>query len=90
MHNFLYLILEELTFGKKRIPKARVTAIKRVAGSSNWRKMGVRKKYKKILPKKSSLFGTRTLMNQTDATRRVWDSEGYKAQKFYDNMYRKL
>ena len=64
--------------------------MKRVASDSNWRTLRTKRKYKKLLPRRTSMFGARTLINQTDSTRKVWDPTGYKAQKFYDNMYRKL
>jgi CRISPR/Cas system-associated protein Cas10 (large subunit of type III CRISPR-Cas system) len=90
VHNFLYLILEGLAVTIRKPKKARAVAIKKVARGSNWNRLGAKRRYKKLLPRQTSLFGTRTLTNQTDKTRPVWDPKGYKSQKFYDNTYRTI
>lgn len=90
MHSFLRLILEGFPGAKNKPPKPHASMIKKVAKGSNWRSMGVKKKYKKLIPKKSALLSGRTLINQTNKTRKVWDPKGYQAQKFNDGIYRKI
>ena len=89
MHDFLRLILEGLDFGKKKGPRVRASGSTRVSRSS-WRHIIPKKKSKKILSKKSSLLSGRTLINQTNKTRSVWDPRGYRNQKYYDNVYKTL
>lgn len=57
---------------------------------ANWRHMSTNKKRKRLIPKKSSLLAGRTLINQTEQTRSVWDKGNYQSKKFYDNMYRSI
>lgn len=88
--SFLYLILEGFAVTMRKPKKVYAAATKKVARGSTWNKLGTKRRYKRLLPRQTSLFGGRTLIAQTNKTRPVWDPQGYKAQKFYDNIYRKI
>ena len=63
---------------------------RRVASSSDWQRAPIKRKYKKLMPKKPSMMGNRKLINDTRRTRIAWDPKGYAEQKFLDNVYKKL
>jgi len=90
MHNFLHLILEGISFGKKKAPKVRPLTISRKVAAPTWKHTSIKPKRKRVIPQKPSLLSGKTLINQTERTRAVWDPQGYQAKKFYDNVYRKL
>jgi len=82
--------LEELVFGRKKAPKARLMAMPKRTARSTWRVMSIKQRRKKLISKKLSMIGNRKLINDTNRTRSVWDPKGYAEQKYYDNVYKTL
>lgn len=91
MPDFLELILEGIVFGHKKTPKAKLlTVTPRVSRTSNWQDTSIKPRYKRLIPKKLSMMGSRKLINDTNKTRVAWDPKGYAEQKFLQNIYKKL
>ena len=88
MSNFLYLILEGVDFGKRKLPKTHAAMSNKVSVAKV--NIGTKKRFKRIIPRKSSLLTGRTLIDQTNRTRSVWDPKGDRLQKYLGNMYRTI